>query len=43
MTELAVGQAVPDFTSEATNDTTVALSALKGKNVVIYFLSLIHI
>lgn len=37
MSELAVGQPVPDFTSEATNDTTVTLSDLKGKNVVIYF------
>ncbi|GLQ31233.1 peroxiredoxin [Litoribrevibacter albus] len=37
MTELAVGQPVPDFTAEATNDTKVTLSALKGKNVVIYF------
>lgn len=37
MTELAIGNAVPDFTAEATNDTTVTLSELKGKNVVIYF------
>lgn len=37
MTELVVGQPVPDFTAEATNDTTVTLSALKGKNLIIYF------
>lgn len=37
MTELAVGQPVPDFTAEATRDTTITLSELKGKNVVIYF------
>lgn len=37
MTELAVGQPVPDFTAEATSDTTITLSELKGKNVVIYF------
>lgn len=28
---------VADFTAEATNEVTVTLSALKGKNVVIYF------
>ncbi len=37
MTELVVGQPVPDFTAEATNDTTVTLSALKGKNLIIYY------
>lgn len=32
-----LNQPVPDFTAEATNETTVNLAALKGKNVVIYF------
>lgn len=32
-----VGQSVPDFTAQATNDITVTLSALRGKQVVIYF------
>ncbi|MDX1397187.1 MAG: peroxiredoxin [Oceanospirillum sp.] len=32
-----LNQPVPDFTAEATNDVTVTLSELKGKNVVIYF------
>ena len=32
-----LNQPVPDFTAQATNDLTVVLSALKGKNVVIYF------
>ena len=32
-----VGQPVPDFTAQATSDTTVTLSALRGKQVVIYF------
>lgn len=32
-----LNQPVPDFTADATNDTTVTLSELKGKNVVIYF------
>ncbi|WP_129138967.1 peroxiredoxin [Modicisalibacter coralii] len=31
------GQPVPDFTAQATSDTTVTLSALRGKQVVIYF------
>ncbi|WP_048307658.1 peroxiredoxin [Halomonas sp. PR-M31] len=34
---ISIGQAVPDFTAEATNDTTVTLSQLKGQQVVIYF------
>ncbi len=34
---LAIGQSVPDFTAPATGDTTVSLSALKGRQVVIYF------
>ncbi|SHE58452.1 peroxiredoxin Q/BCP [Modicisalibacter ilicicola DSM 19980] len=32
-----VGQPVPDFTAQATGDTTVTLSQLRGKQVVIYF------
>ncbi|MCG7600739.1 peroxiredoxin [Halomonas sp. McH1-25] len=32
-----VGQPVPDFTAQATSDITVTLSALRGKQVVIYF------
>ncbi len=31
------GEAVTDFTAAATSETTVTLSELKGKNVVIYF------
>ncbi|MBZ9557819.1 MULTISPECIES: peroxiredoxin [unclassified Modicisalibacter] len=31
------GEPVPDFTAQATNDTTVTLSELRGKQVVIYF------
>ncbi|MBZ9566306.1 peroxiredoxin [Modicisalibacter tunisiensis] len=31
------GQPVPDFTAQATNDTTVTLSELRGRQVVIYF------
>ena len=34
---LAIGQPVPDFVASATGDTTVALSALQGRQVVIYF------
>ncbi|QOR37794.1 peroxiredoxin [Billgrantia diversa] len=34
---LAIGQSVPDFSATATGDTTVTLSALKGRQVVIYF------
>ncbi|MGC3871806.1 peroxiredoxin [Halomonas sp. GXIMD04776] len=34
---ISIGQEVPDFTANATNDTTVRLSQLKGKQVVIYF------
>ena len=32
-----LNQPVADFTAEATNETTVNLAALKGKNVVVYF------
>ena len=34
---IAVDAAVPEFTAQATSDTTVTLSELKGKNIVIYF------
>ncbi len=34
---LTLGQPVPDFTATATGDTQLTLSALRGKQVVIYF------
>ncbi|MAC48307.1 peroxiredoxin [Oceanospirillum beijerinckii] len=34
---IAVDMPVPEFTAQATNETTVTLSGLAGKNVVIYF------
>ncbi len=34
---ISVGQPVADFTAQATSDTTVSLSQLRGKQVVIYF------
>ncbi|GKW50075.1 peroxiredoxin [Halomonas sp. NCCP-2165] len=34
---VSIGQPVPDFTAQATGDTTVNLAALKGQRVVIYF------
>ena len=34
---VVVGHAVPDFTAPATSEQTITLSALKGKNVVLYF------
>ncbi|QHD50895.1 peroxiredoxin [Vreelandella aquamarina] len=34
---IELGQPVPDFSAPATGDTTVTLSALRGKQVVIYF------
>ncbi|MDX5432815.1 MAG: peroxiredoxin [Halomonas sp.] len=34
---LAIGQPIPDFTAAANGDTTVSLSALKGRQVVVYF------
>jgi len=37
MTELTVGDAVPDFELPATGDKTVSLSALRGRNVLLYF------
>ncbi len=37
MTTPAIGQPIADFTAPATSDTQVTLSALKGRNIVIYF------
>jgi thioredoxin-dependent peroxiredoxin len=34
---VSVGQPVPDFTAIATGDTTLTLSALQGRQVVVYF------
>jgi len=34
---VSIGQPVPDFTATATGDTTVTLSELKGRQVVIFF------
>lgn len=34
---LTLGQAIPNFTAEATSDQQVSLSDLKGKKVVLYF------
>lgn len=34
---LAIGQPVPDFTADATGDTRVTLSELRGQQVVVYF------
>lgn len=34
---VTIGQPVPDFTAQATGDTTVTLSQFRGKQVVIYF------
>ncbi|SDJ52101.1 peroxiredoxin [Billgrantia gudaonensis] len=34
---VAIGQPIPDFTASATGDTTVTLSELRGKQVVVYF------
>ncbi|MFY0991283.1 peroxiredoxin [Halomonas sp. C05BenzN] len=34
---VSIGQPVPDFTASATGDTTVTLSELKGRQVVVYF------
>jgi thioredoxin-dependent peroxiredoxin len=35
--ELAVGKPAPDFTAKAHDGTDIKISALKGKNVVVYF------
>lgn len=37
MTQVSLGQAVPDFEAASTGDKNIQLSALRGKNVVIYF------
>lgn len=37
MTELAIGQTVPDFTLPATDGSEVSLSDYRGKKVVLYF------
>ncbi|MDO9371593.1 MAG: peroxiredoxin [Gammaproteobacteria bacterium] len=37
MSKVSVGKAVPDFELPATGGKRIALSALKGKNVVLYF------
>lgn len=34
---VSLGQPVPDFTATATGDTTLSLSELRGRQVVIYF------
>ncbi len=34
---IEIGQTVPDFSATATGDTTVTLSELRGKQVVVYF------
>lgn len=34
---IEIGQTVTDFSATATGDTTVTLSELRGKNVVVYF------
>lgn len=34
---LDIGQTVPDFSAPATGDTTLTLSELRGKQVVVYF------
>lgn len=37
MTQVAVGQVVPDFEAPSTGDKTFRLSDFRGKNVLIYF------
>lgn len=37
MSQITVGQTVPDFTATATGDKTVNFSDYQGKNVVLYF------
>ncbi|MCO4758760.1 MAG: peroxiredoxin [Oceanospirillaceae bacterium] len=37
MSTVALDQAVPDFTADATSEQTVTLSDLREKNVIIYF------
>jgi len=37
MNKVSIGKKVPAFTLPATGDKTIKLSALKGKNIVLYF------
>ncbi len=37
MSDITIGQPVPDFELPATGDKIISLSGLKGKNVVLYF------
>lgn len=37
MSDVQVGKKVPNFTAEATSETVVKLSALKGQKVILYF------
>lgn len=37
MPNIVVGQLVPNFTASATSETTLSLSELQGKNLIIYF------
>ena len=37
MSNIKIGQKVPDFVRPATGDKTIKLSELKGKNVILYF------
>ncbi len=37
MTQLQIGQVVPDFTAQATGDKAIQLSSYLGHNVLIYF------
>jgi len=37
MSKVSIGKKVPAFTMPATGDQTIKLSALKGKNIVLYF------
>ena len=37
MSKVSIGKKVPAFTLPATSDQTIKLSALKGKNIVLYF------
>ena len=37
MSKVSIGKKVPAFTLPATGDQTIKLSALKGKNIVLYF------
>lgn len=37
MSKITLGKPIPDFEVNATSDSVIGLSALKGKNVVLYF------